>query len=61
MEVNLFYKYVAVPDTTAEAESQRAVCERLKLTGRIRLAAEGINGHLAGCPEALRSYREHNE
>lgn len=57
----MFYKYVAVPDTTAEAESQRAVCERLKLTGRIRLAAEGINGHLAGCPEALRSYREHNE
>lgn len=61
MEVNLFYKYVSLPYTTAEAESQRAVCERLKLTGRIRLAAEGINGHLAGCPESLKAYREHNE
>jgi hypothetical protein len=45
--VCLFYKYVALENAASTAEDQ-AVCQRLGLTGRVRLANEGINGLLAG-------------
>ena len=49
----LFYKYVAVPQVAATAAAQRSLSEQLALTGRIRLAGEGINGLLAGPEQVL--------
>ena len=49
----LFYKYVAVPEVATTAAAQRNLCEQLALTGRIRLAGEGINGLLAGPEQVL--------
>ena len=59
--VILFYKYVPVANVPALAESQRAVCERLELTGRLLLGNEGVNGTLGGTSEALREYIQHME
>jgi hypothetical protein len=56
LAVALFYKYVEVPDPDATATVQHALCTGLGLTGRIRLAAEGINGLLAGTPGAVAEY-----
>ncbi len=52
----LFYKYVTINDPEALAESQRSLCERLSLKGRIIVAAEGINTTLEGTTEAVESY-----
>jgi predicted sulfurtransferase len=60
MRVCLFYKYVALENAASTAEDQRAVCQRLGLTGRVRLANEGINGLLAGTDEAIAEYQKHN-
>src|ERR1041384_6022098 len=46
--VILFYKYVDILDAEIFAAQQRALCESLGLKGRILIAAEGINGTLAG-------------
>ncbi|HTF94448.1 MAG TPA: hypothetical protein VK632_15470, partial [Verrucomicrobiae bacterium] len=46
--VILFYKYVEISDAELFAGRQRALCESLGLKGRILIAAEGINGTLAG-------------
>src|SRR6185369_2149323 len=54
--VILYYKYVSVPDPEGERAAQRALCERLGLKGRILLAAEGINGTLAGPSDAVDAY-----
>jgi UPF0176 protein len=54
--VLLYYKYVHLPDPTAEMAAQRELCTRLGLKGRILLASEGINGTLAGTPEAAEAY-----
>lgn len=56
--VALFYKYVMVPDPQATAVNMKALCESLSLTGRLRLASEGINGLLAGSPAAVSEYRK---
>ena len=58
LHVALFYKYVRVPDLPSAAEHQRQLCSELKLTGRIRMATEGINGLLAGTSLALDQYRD---
>ena len=54
--VILFYKYVAVAEPEHFAAAQRALCERLALKGRILIAAEGINGTLAGPSAAVDEY-----
>lgn len=46
--VILFYKYVAIVDAEAFAAEQRELCASLGLKGRVLIAAEGINGTLAG-------------
>eukprot|EP01052_Picozoa_sp_SAG31_P028999 SAG31_NODE_2845_length_5009_cov_1.983299_6_plen_96_part_00 len=58
LEVVLFYKYVRLPDVTAVATEQERWCLELKLTGRLRLAGEGINGLLAGPSQSLEVYRK---
>ncbi|KAJ1429464.1 hypothetical protein B484DRAFT_463354 [Ochromonadaceae sp. CCMP2298] len=63
LTVALFYKYVRVRvgDLDALAAQQTALTSTLGLTGRVRLAPEGINGHLSGPVAAITTYREHNE
>ena len=51
--VAAFYQFAALPDFRELREPLRAVCAGLKLKGSVLLAHEGINGTLAGQPEAI--------
>ena len=60
--VLLFYKYVepgAIPQATVAAlvAWQRRICGALALTGRIRVATEGINGTVGGAAHATALYK----
>jgi len=52
-KVAAFYQFTALPDFRGLREPLRAVCAALKLKGSVLLAQEGINGTLAGHPEAI--------
>jgi UPF0176 protein len=54
--VILFYKYVDILDAQIFARQQRTLCESLGLKGRILIAAEGINGTLAGPADRVDDY-----
>lgn len=54
--VILFYKYVAIADPAGLVASQRELCSALGLKGRVLIAAEGINGTLAGPRAAIDQY-----
>ena len=54
--VILFYKYVPISDPDSFAAEQRAFCSSLGLKGRVLIAAEGINGTLAGPPAQIDRY-----
>jgi UPF0176 protein len=54
--VILFYKYVAIADPEGFAAAQREFCVSLGLKGRILIAAEGINGTVAGPEEKIAQY-----
>jgi UPF0176 protein len=54
--VILFYKYVPVDDPAAFATDQRNLCSALGLKGRVLIAAEGMNGTLAGPRAAVDQY-----
>lgn len=56
-QVLLYYKYVTIDSPEELRLWQRALCERLKLTGRILIAHEGINGTVEGTKEAAEEYR----
>eukprot|EP00501_MAST-03F_sp_TOSAG23-6_P002223 GSMAST32.ASY1.ANO1.2323.1 assembled CDS len=58
LEVILFYKYHNVDNVDEVSKSQTEICKKLKLSGRIRLAKEGINGLLSGLPKHTREYRD---
>jgi xeroderma pigmentosum group C-complementing protein len=51
--VILFYAYVRVSDPDALAARLRAACGAAGVTGKIRVAAEGINGTAAGPTEGV--------
>jgi UPF0176 protein len=51
--VAAFYQFAALPDFQELREPLRAVCAGLGLKGSVLLAHEGINGTLAGQPEAI--------
>ena len=51
--VILFYAYVRVSDPDALAARLRAACDAAGVTGKIRVAAEGINGTAAGPTEGI--------
>ena len=55
--VILFYKYVRLRDHTAVCAWQKRLCQALELTGKLRIAREGVNGTLAGLCSALAIYR----
>ena len=52
-KVAAFYQFAALPDFRQLREPLRALCARLGLKGSVLLAQEGINGTLAGPPEAI--------
>jgi hypothetical protein len=54
--VVLFYKYVDIPSPHALAVWQQKLCERLALTGKVRIATEGINATVAGSVESVTEY-----
>jgi xeroderma pigmentosum group C-complementing protein len=51
--VILFYAYVHVTDPKALADRVRSACESAGVTGKIRIAAEGINGTAAGARSGI--------
>ncbi|KAG7391131.1 thiosulfate sulfurtransferase (rhodanese)-like domain-containing protein 2 [Phytophthora pseudosyringae] len=58
--VVLYYKYVRLCETPEElaafAAAHERLCASLGLTGRVRLALEGINGTLGGSSASVQSY-----
>src|SRR5690348_15974457 len=62
--VAAFYRFTALPDFRELREPLRAFCADLGLKGSVLLAAEGINGTLAGSEDgiaALVDALEHGE
>src|SRR6185295_652567 len=51
--VAAFYQFAALPDFRALREPLRAECAALGLKGSVLLAAEGINGTLAGSDQGI--------
>lgn len=54
----LYYCFAPVTDPTAVMLWQRALCEKLGLTGRIIISQHGINGTLGGDVNALKQYHK---
>ena len=52
----LFYAYRHVADADGAADEQAELCARLQLSGRVLVAAEGINGTLSGSAAATAAY-----
>ena len=55
-EIVLYYKYVYIENPEAFMHSQRLICEKLGLKGRILIAHEGVNGTVEGAPESIQKY-----
>lgn len=55
-QVLLFYKYTPIADPPLLCEEQKKLCEELQLTGRLRIAKEGLNGNLGGTKENINKY-----
>jgi UPF0176 protein len=55
-KVAAFYQFAALPDFRELREPLRALCSELALKGSVLLAHEGINGTLAGKPEAINEF-----
>jgi UPF0176 protein len=52
-DVAAFYQFAALPDFRELREPLRTFCASLGLKGSVLLAEEGINGTLAGSPDAI--------
>lgn len=55
-QILLYYKYVKVTDPEEFKAEQHKLCEDLKLTGRIIVACEGINGTVEGLKNDTEKY-----
>jgi len=53
LKVAALYQFAALPDFAELRDPLRAFCAGLNLKGSVLLAAEGINGTLAGEPDAI--------
>lgn len=53
LTVATFYKFVSLPDYTQKQQEILTYCQEQNLKGTILLAAEGINGTVAGSPQAV--------
>ncbi|NXN25425.1 TSTD2 protein, partial [Nycticryphes semicollaris] len=57
-EVLLYYCYCEVKDPEKLCAWQKALCQHLHLTGKVRVASEGINGTVGGSKVATSLYIE---
>ncbi|XP_040903360.1 thiosulfate sulfurtransferase/rhodanese-like domain-containing protein 2 [Toxotes jaculatrix] len=55
-KVILYYHYCQVEDPNVICAWQKALCEKLHLTGKVRVATEGINGTVGGTNVATDLY-----
>uniref|UniRef100_A0A3Q1G385 Thiosulfate sulfurtransferase/rhodanese-like domain-containing protein 2 n=1 Tax=Acanthochromis polyacanthus TaxID=80966 RepID=A0A3Q1G385_9TELE len=55
-KVLLYYRYCEVEDPHTICAWQKALCEKLHLTGKVRVATEGINGTVGGTNVAADIY-----
>ncbi len=55
-KVILYYKFTPIADPEAVRLWQQAVCDKLRLTGRILISPHGINGTLGGDIKSLKAY-----
>ncbi|XP_018535138.1 thiosulfate sulfurtransferase/rhodanese-like domain-containing protein 2 [Lates calcarifer] len=55
-KVILYYHYCQVEDPHVICAWQKALCEKLHLTGKVRVAIEGINGTVGGTNTATEIY-----
>ncbi len=55
-EIILYYKYVPIENPEMLVKTQKELCEKLGLKGRILIATEGINGTLEGTKDAINVY-----
>ncbi|XP_061690298.1 thiosulfate sulfurtransferase/rhodanese-like domain-containing protein 2 isoform X2 [Syngnathoides biaculeatus] len=55
-KVLLYYRYCRVDEPHVVCAWQRALCQRLHLTGKVRVATEGINGTVGGTRIAAELY-----
>jgi UPF0176 protein len=55
-KIILYYKFAPITDPAAVRLWQRALCEKLNLTGRILISKHGINGTLGGEIDNLKTY-----
>ncbi|WGD56747.1 rhodanese-related sulfurtransferase [Bradyrhizobium sp. CB1650] len=55
-KVAAFYQFAALPDYRELREPLRAFCAGLSLKGSVLLAEEGINGTIAGAPDAIDAF-----
>ena len=53
----LFYKYISIRNTGSLKNTQRELCEKLGLRGRVIIGKEGINATLEGTHSAVARYR----
>lgn len=58
-QVILYYKFSPIDQPDQFCEVHRAQCEALELHGRVYIAAEGINGTLAGTPDQILEYKKY--
>ena len=54
--VAALYQFVPLPDFRALREPLRALCDGLGLKGSLLLAHEGVNGTVAGLPDAIKRF-----
>ncbi len=54
--VLLFYKYIPIEDPEKVRDSQRLLCQKLGLKGRLIVAEEGLNVTLEGLTEKVEEY-----
>ncbi len=57
-KIILFYKYTHINDPKELMTSQRALCTRLEMKGRMIIAEEGINGTFEGTDAACKEYMD---
>ncbi|MEK7131506.1 MAG: rhodanese-related sulfurtransferase [Patescibacteria group bacterium] len=55
-EILLYYKYTAIANPGEFCRTQKLLCEKLGLKGRIIIAPEGINGTVEGAPKNTQKY-----
>jgi len=55
-QILLYYKYINIDNPVELQKSQKELCEKLGLKGRIIIATEGINGTLEGTKENTEEY-----